>query len=531
MIASHYPVVIVGAGPTGLTAATLLGQYGVDTLVLDRWDEVYPQPRAVHLDDEVYRIVARLGLAEQFAAISRPACGLRLVDRDMRMLAEFPRDPSQSPHGFPQANMFDQPDFECLLRSEMGRYDRVRVHENSEVTQVMHGRDDVRVDYTDRVTGEKQSVRAGYVLGCDGANSIVRSSIGSRMQELGFEQRWLVVDIATEADLMQWEGVHQVCDPIRASTYMRIGRTRYRWEFRLLAGESSADYPDLDAVRPLIAPWMVNAVDADLKLIRVADYIFRAQVADSWRDRRVFLLGDAAHLTPPFIGQGMGAGLRDAANLAWKLAGVLDSTLPDNCLDSYQQERKPHARSIIRTAVGLGWAMTEGGKTGNLLRRHIAPLAQRFPLIGVKVTDSATPPLHSSFFVEPGGAGRGLAGTLCPNPALPDAGGRLDDRMPKGFLVITTVLPAPQQQHEIERRGATVLSVSPDSELGRWLRRGHATVALVRPDRTVLRAGRSLSTLYTLLPTFTCSVDRSLSIEHAPTPARVLKAIPRSLHA
>ena len=141
------------------------------------------------------------------------------------------------------------------------------------------------------------------------------------MRDLKFEQRWLVVDVATDADLHQWEGVHQVCDPARAGTYMRIGETRYRWEFRLLAGESAEDFRTLAALRSLIEPWTAGVSDDRLDLLRVAEYTFRAQIADRWRRGNVFLLGDAAHLTPPFVGQGMGAGLRDAMNLAWKLAG------------------------------------------------------------------------------------------------------------------------------------------------------------------------------------------------------------------
>ncbi|PRC47599.1 3-(3-hydroxyphenyl)propionate hydroxylase, partial [Mycobacterium sp. ITM-2017-0098] len=213
--------------------------------------------------------------------------------------------------------------------------------------------------------GTEYVVEADYVLGCDGANSLTRRRIGSAMKDLGFAQRWLVVDIATHADLGQWEGVHQVCDPDRAATYMRIGATRYRWEFRLLEHETADDYATLDAVLPLLRPW-AGTISADaLTLVRVTEYTFRAQLADRWRRDRVFLLGDAAHLTPPFIGQGMGAGLRDAMNLAWKLAGVLDNSLAPHVLDTYEQERKPHARSMIRLALGIGRCMTSGGELGN----------------------------------------------------------------------------------------------------------------------------------------------------------------------
>ena len=161
----------------------------------------------------------------------------------MRVLAEFRRDTARSVHGFPQANMFDQPELETLLRTNLKRYPNAELRGEVEVTNVAERADGrIRVTFIDRTDESEHSVDADYVLGCDGANSIVRARIGSAMRDLRFEQRWLVVDVATDADLDQWDGVHQVCDPVRAGTYMRIGPTRYRWEFRLLPGETADDF-------------------------------------------------------------------------------------------------------------------------------------------------------------------------------------------------------------------------------------------------------------------------------------------------
>jgi 3-(3-hydroxy-phenyl)propionate hydroxylase len=340
-----------------------LNQYGVECLVLDRWESIYPQPRAVHLDDEIYRVLARLGIGDQFAAISRPCQGLRLVDRTMRVLAEFSRGAVNGRHGYPEANMFDQPELETILRANLERYDRVSIRGNTEVTRIVQdGAGPVRVEFTDRLTQQRGSVLAHYVLGCDGANSLTRAAIGATMLDLKFEQRWLVIDVASQADLGQWEGAHQLCCPSRAATYMRIGSARYRWEFRLHPGETAADYRDMTRLHTLLAPWVQGTPIDEFELLRVAEYTFRAQLADRWRDRRVFLLGDAAHLTPPFVGQGMGAGIRDAMNLAWKLSGVLSGHLPETVLDTYQAERKPHARALIRLAKLVGTAMTAGGE-------------------------------------------------------------------------------------------------------------------------------------------------------------------------
>lgn len=496
------PVVIVGAGPTGVTAATLLADYGIPSLVLDRWDGVYPRPRAVHLDDEINRVVARLGMAEEFAAISRPALGLRLLDQNHRVLAQFDRDPAESIHGFPQANMFDQPEFEALLRSNLKKHSCVQLRGNSEVTDVtQHAPGHARVTITDRVTGDQHIVDADYVLGCDGANSVVRSSIGSAMENLRFEQRWLVADVVTDAGLDQWDGVHQVCNPVRAATYMRIGPARYRWEFRLLPDETAEDYRTLEDLRALIAPWLNDIPDVELELVRVTEYTFRAQIADRWRDRNVFLLGDSAHLTPPFIGQGMGAGLRDAMNLAWKLTGVITGDLSPSLLDTYDQERKPHARTMIGLALGMGWAMTAGGRMGNAVRRSVAPRLHLIPGMREKLVNGSTPALRRSALVLKGRAPRQLAGTLCPNPAL-TGGQRLDAVLGCGFALITTARPYAFQRALLEEHGAVVHIAGPGSELAHWLRRGRATAAIVRPDRTVMSAGRNLGELCALLPRF-----------------------------
>jgi 3-(3-hydroxy-phenyl)propionate hydroxylase len=488
----HVPVVIVGAGPTGVTAATLLAQYGVDCLVLDRWPGVYPQPRAVHLDDEIYRVIARLGIADEFAAISRPALGLRLLDNRFRVLAEFNRDPSESVSGFPQANMFDQPELEAVLRTNLKRYPNARLRGDTEVTGVTADGTRTRVTFTDRSDGRVRQVDTDYLLGCDGANSLVRAQIGSAMRDLKFQQRWLVVDVASKADLGQWDGVHQVCDPVRAATYMRIGPARYRWEFQLPAGETADDFGTLSALRPLIAPWIDGVDLGELALLRVTEYTFRAQLADRWRRGNTFILGDAAHLTPPFIGQGMGAGIRDAANLAWKIAGVRHGTLAADVLDSYERERKAHARQMIALALSVGWAMTGGGRAGNAARRAVLPRLRLIPGLRDKVVDSTTPALRRSALVCKSRSP--LPGRLCPNPMLRE-GQRLDDALGKGFALIATRRPEPADEALLRRRRVVVLVTEPGSALEVWLWRGRATAALIRPDRTVARAGRNLAAL------------------------------------
>lgn len=229
---------------------------------------------------------------------------------------------------------------------------------------------------------------ADAVLGCDGAGGLTREAIGAVWEDLHFEESRRGIDVRTSRPVRSWEGVDQICCPTRPATFMPLGEDRYRWEFRL-ADDENLDGPDGRArLRELVAPWVDLPSAAswgdDFEVIRQAQYTFRARLADRWRRGRVFLLGDAAHLTPPFVGQGLCAGLRDAHNLTWKLARVLQQGANEDLLDTYERERKPHARHVIRVAVAVGWAMTGGQDRAAALRRAVVGAACRIP--GVTAT-------------------------------------------------------------------------------------------------------------------------------------------------
>ena len=478
-------MVVVGAGPVGLTAAVLLARRGIEVLVLDRHAAAYPQPRAVHLDDESLRVLQAAGIADAFAAVSRPMAGLRLLDGAHRVLVEFRR--GTGVHGWPQASMFTQPDLEGLLRAALDREPRARLRGGVEALHVEPRDGSVRLAVRDRRTGVRQEVTADAVLGCDGAHSTVRRLIGARMRDLGPAERWLVVDLVSDAPLDVWPGVHQVCDPVRPATFMPIAGARYRAEFRLADGETPADL-DLPV---LLARFGAGGAE----VVRTAEYRYAAQVADRWRDGRVLLCGDAAHLTPPFIGQGLGLGLRDAHQLAWKLAAVLAGA-DDALLDTHQAERAPHARTMIRLAVLLGRLMTGGGTRAAAVRTAVLAGVRRAPGVSGFARASRTPPLRPGRLVRrcrfaPGSP----VGALVPQPTVTVDGvrSRLDDVLGSGWAVLTPAGRRPAVARLPDAAGARVLRVGDgpgelcSPELAAWLR---ARSVLVRPDRIVAAVSR-----------------------------------------
>jgi 3-(3-hydroxy-phenyl)propionate hydroxylase len=484
------PVVIVGAGPVGLTAALLLARRGVDCLVLERHPAPYTLPRAVHLDGEVVRILQEAGVADAFAGLSRPMPGLRLVDGRLRTLAQFRRENVIGYCGHPDASMFDQPDLEAVLADAAERSPHVTVCRGAEVTSLVHQTTGVLVGYDHG--GRRKEVSTPAVLGCDGANSTVRAALDIGVLDLGFTEPWLVIDVRAPRPLPMWDGVHQVCAARRAATFMHLVGDRYRWEFRVLDTDDTTRLTTPAGLAELLAPWLGDLAFDDLDIVRHTTYTFRARVARRWRERRVFLLGDAAHQTPPFIGQGLGSGLRDAHNLVWKLARVLRSGADETLLDTYQSEREPHTVRLIREAILVGWALTGGSGRGAAFRRRLTRAVCRLPALDRIALSPASPRLR----LGPARRGSSLVGLLCPQPRSADDDPWPDDTLGDGFCLLTLDPVHPVSAHAAD---LTIALVGPDSELGRWLARTANRAVLVRPDRVICAVARQRADIPRLL--------------------------------
>lgn len=460
-------VLIVGGGPTGVTLATLLAKRGVSVIVAEKEAEIYPLPRAAHIDHEGMRILQEAGAAEAVMATSRRADRYEFRNANGRVLLCFEGAGRFGPGGWPIANMIHQPSVEAALRAALATHSRADLRSGWEMLSFAGEADSVTARFATPM-GE-QWVRARWLVGADGARSPVRKACGITFEDLGFEEPWLVVDaLVDDASRLPTANL-QICDPARPTTCVLMGEGRHRWEFMILPGETPEQVSSDAAVQRMLAPWKV---DGAVRIERKAVYTFRARIAEQWRKGRVLLAGDAAHQTPPFAGQGMCSGLRDAANLAWKLAAVTKGEADHALLDTYQPERAPHLRATIEMAIMMGRMVCTTNRLGAAFRDMKFALARRLG----KLPDGppAYPPLGAGAIL----AGSQAAGCYFPQLVAGD-GSRLDDVLgPEAWLIRRDDLGNDQ--------------LAPFAGgLREWLG-GHAVeAALVRPDRYIYGTGLS----------------------------------------
>jgi 2-polyprenyl-6-methoxyphenol hydroxylase-like FAD-dependent oxidoreductase len=434
--AADYDVLVIGYGPVGQMLAILLAQYGHRVGVAERWAEAYPRPRAVHYDDEIARVFAAAGAGSQIAAVSEPAGEYDWRNAEGATLLHFDWG-GAGRSGWPAANMFSQPQLESVLAARAESLPGIEVRRGCEaVALAAHGS---HVEATVVAGDGEHTISARYVVGCDGANSFVRRHLGIASTDLGFFYDWLILDVIPH-EPREWKPVNlQICDPRRPTTVVSGGPGRRRWEFMRLPGETVEELNNEETAWRLLAPWDLTPDSAVLD--RHTVYTFQARWADRWRDGRILIAGDAAHLMPPFAGQGMCSGIRDAANLAWKLDLVLSGRSGDAVLDSYTSERSAHVQNAIGMSVELGNVICLTDPAGVAARDEVMAAAGGRPDL---VLPAVPPPVLGPGVLAtgPGGAPVGLAGQLSPQARVAPVGGaagRFDDVVGTGFVVASAV--------------------------------------------------------------------------------------------
>ena len=429
-----YDVAIVGAGPTGLTLANLLGREELSVLLVERNATTVQEPRAVSIDDESLRTMQAAGVIDRVLEEVVPGYGSRYLTPGGKCFLTVL--PTGRPYGYPRRNAFRQPVLEEQLRGGLARFPHVATRFGAKLERFEQ--DDEGVDLVLEADGAAHRARARFLVGCDGASSPIRKALGLFLEGETSPERWLIVDLAdspAERDTMVFCDISRPCIALPGPE-----RTR-RFEFKLFPHEIDAEILRPEVVQRLLRS---RGVAPGSRIVRQTVYTFHARLANRWSVGRVFLAGDAAHLTPPFAGQGMNSGIRDAHNLSWKLAAVARGQLAPSLLDSYERERRGHVASMIDLALRMGrimgppsrmrgWATQTAFRAAGLW----PPLRSYFGEMKYKPKPSFT----AGFLVP---SGDPLVGRLVPQPVVRDPGGcerLLDDVVPPGFVLLGLDVP------------------------------------------------------------------------------------------
>jgi|SRR5579884_9594 len=508
-----YDVVIVGYGPVGATFANLLSRYGLTIAVLDQAPDLYDKPRAITIDHEVLRVFQACGLAEVMEKGIAEHPGTHYLGVDGQVIKIFDPLPPPYPLGWVPTATFVQPDGERALRAKLAEYGKADVLLSTKA--VSFSQDSEGVTLTCQGPNGDLTLRARYLVACDGANSTFRKLLGIQLDDLAFDEWWMVVD-ALAGDLNKRPNkCFQYCWPSRPGTFLPGPGNLRRWEIKLLPGENPENFGRIENVLKVLGGFTDTS---DLTIWRSAVYRFHALLAKSWRSSRIFLMGDAVHQMPPFLGQGLCAGIRDAVNLAWKLAFVLRGKADDPLLDTYEQERKPHVTAVAATAKEFGKIIGE-----------LDPIAARArdERLQAELEAGKVETIRQKFIPDLNcgviALNAPLAGNLFPQPHIHTADGRLvrlDDLVPLEFLVVSDApgilaglsamsldtlqkLSAARvlvSDAAIDNPPAGVMALRESASLMKdWLTSGDVRCVVVRPDRYVFGGGKTAAEIGALI--------------------------------
>jgi 3-(3-hydroxy-phenyl)propionate hydroxylase len=509
MTQQHFPVVIVGAGPTGLVLANFLGLYGIRTLLLERAPGTVDEPRAVTIDDESLRTVQAIGLIERVLPDVVQGYGVHYYSWTHQLFARI--EPTVTDYGYQKRNAFRQQLLARQLHEGLQRFEHVTPLFEHALTNFSQDTQAVQLDV--QHAGQNKHFSCDWLVACDGGRSPVREQLGIALSGSTYAEKWLIVDLLERST--PFRHTRTYCDPARPAIRLPGPHGVLRYEFMLHEGEDPRQVLDEAQLRGWIA--QREPTDAQLPITRKVVYTFHARVAERWQSGRVLLAGDAAHLTPPFAGQGMNSGVRDAANLAWKLAAVVKGQLGHQLLASYEAERKPHARALIRMAERIGQFMQPKSKFTAMLTQGALKLASLYPPARDYVLQLKFKPKPRFFdgFLVPARTSAALpVGQLMPQPWVELPGGarvRLDAVLGSGFAALSWAhAPAPAgltALHDPAGLGIQLLRVLRQSDdflpatssdpasrtirdcdgvIGAILQQARADTVLLRPDRYVL---------------------------------------------
>lgn len=466
-------VLIIGCGPTGAVLSLLLAKCGLNVTVIEKEQEVFAVPRATHIDEETLRNFQLTGLMGELAKHTESFGFMEMVSETGKHLFEEEIKQLQSEHGYIGSRFFDQPAFERVLRASIQQTPHITLITGAEVIGLMQDGESVIIEA--KVNNETVKHKAKYAVGCDGGRSTIRQLLGIDMYALEPAREWVIVDslLKNEADKPLLPSRFQyIFNKKHLTIYAHGFGINRRWEFQLNIGETQP--PD-----EVIKQWVANYIDlGKIEITRIAKYAHNSLVAHKWRNKRVFLAGDAAHMMPPSAGQGLCSGVRDAVNLAWKLNEVIRDKAPTTLLDTYEGERKPHLHQILKRTLFIGKQLQAKGAFGQWIRslrvqaiNNITPLKNY-----LRKRYNTPPPLNIEGVTTP------LSGTFLPQT------GNSDDVIGYRFaLVVKPGTLTEQQLHQAANAGMVII----DDTYSQWLDKHTIDFAIVRPDKIITLAGKA----------------------------------------
>lgn len=515
---TEFDVVIIGAGPVGLTLANVLGAQGVSTAVLEARSELIDYPRAVGIDDEALRAMQTIGVVDEVLPHTVPDQSIRIVNGERKVIAEI--SPVTREFGWPRRNGFVQPLVDQVLLKALSRFPSVDLRMSAEVVSLGDSPEGARI--TVESGGERYELSAAYVVGCEGGRSLTRRHLNLSFDGKTRGARGLVIDVADDPIGTP----HAVfgADPERGYATLSLPHGIRRWEFSLKEDEDESLADDDAFVFRLLAPHVVDP--ASLNIIRRRVYAHHGRVAEKFRVGRFFLAGDAAHVMPVVAGQGWNSGIRDAVNLGWKLAAVCRGQAGDGLLDTYESERRGHVEAMVALSLNMANVVTDSNKLRSATRDLAANVIKRIPMLNAKINSQGFKPVprytdgvvvRSPEYTFKSLAAREdaptLAGGLFPQPHVISARGehvRLDEATGQGWRVLAwnndprrfidkahrdtlasfeaqliQLVPAEQQSWHTEGGDDVVVLGDRDGTVKKWFDARNYSVYIVRPDHVV----------------------------------------------
>lgn len=504
----HYDVLVVGLGPSGAVAAAMLGRRGISTLVIDRLQGIYDKPRAISIDHEILRHFDNMGIADAVLPYIEPFTTSEHFGAQGQIIRSIGMVPPPYPLGYTPSMVFTQPSIEAVLRDHAASFKCVTIEIGATLTQLIDTGKNVHATYSNK-SGDLHNIVAKYVIGCDGAASMVRQSAGMVLEDLVFDEPWLVIDVlAGDAGLAKLpKKSAQFCNPFRPTTYIIGPKNHRRWEIMLRSGEDPRKMENPENVWCLLAPWLQPH---EGELWRASAYRFHALVADNWRRGQILIAGDAAHQQPPFIGQGMCQGLRDVSNLVWKLDRVLKGESSSALLNTYTVERKRHVKTLTNKIKAIGESICEQDPD-KAAERDKCILAESDGKPATITRQEIIPPLEEGLLAAHGTPGRGM---LFPQPNVLWGGEYqlLDKVTGAGWRLILDGRKFNYENIKTLResfKNFVIYAITPsidgvthsenlpekDGVLAAWFNQHHVAAAIVRPDHYVFGTASNIASL------------------------------------